>query len=90
MNADSGESTGYHQLESEGDEDDYEEEEIVNEESNYTPEVFPSLVPIQPTQNQYTDQLAQLHSMGFIDDIRSIQILNLTGGDVSQAMEYLL
>ena len=42
------------------------------------------------SKNNYSQQLQTLQTMGFTNNIQNIQILNMTNGDVNQAMAYLL
>lgn len=48
----------------------------------------------EPTQEElkekYKSQLETLHSMGFFDDARALNLLNLTGGDVNATVDRML
>ena len=61
---------------------------IESSDNNETEEMFPNETHIP--ENNYSEQLETLQTMGFIDNVQNIQILNMTNGDVNQAMEYLL
>jgi len=54
----------------------------------------PSLQPTQSTSqsaipNRYTIQLTQLNEMGFLDNVKNLQILEQTQGNVERALELL-
>lgn len=48
----------------------------------------------EPTQEElrekYKSQLETLHSMGFFDDARALNLLNLTGGDINATVDRML